>query len=193
MIKPLGVIGVFAGGLCTLDRSTRDALEAQSISMSSAIVASEYVFERAPFASAHASTIVQGREGLVAAWYGGTREGASDVGVWLSRRNREGWTSPAEVANGREPGGRQYPCWNPVLFEMPDGVMTLFYKIGPSPSSWWGMVRTSRDGGRTWSDARRLPDGILGPIKNKPVRLADGSESFQHGIVKFGECLADSF
>ncbi len=37
------------------------------------------------------------------------------------------------------------------------------------------MVRTSRDDGRTWSDARRLPDGILGPIKNKPIQLADGS------------------
>ena len=37
------------------------------------------------------------------------------------------------------------------------------------------MVRTSSDGGRTWSEARRLPDGILGPIKNKPVQLADGT------------------
>src|SRR4030095_7929635 len=71
--------------------------------------------------------------------------------------------------------GKRYPCWNPVLFEMPEGVLTLFYKVGPSPSTWWGVVRTSRDSGRTWSEARRLPDGILGPIKNKPVRLADGS------------------
>jgi predicted neuraminidase len=62
-----------------------------------------------------------------------------------------------------------------VLFEIPDGMLTLFYKVGPSPSNWWGVVKTSRDGGRTWSNARRLPDGILGPIKNKPVRLADGS------------------
>ena len=37
------------------------------------------------------------------------------------------------------------------------------------------MLRTSSDGGRTWSAARRLPDGILGPIKNKPVQLADGT------------------
>jgi hypothetical protein len=37
------------------------------------------------------------------------------------------------------------------------------------------MVRTSRDDGRTWSEARRLPDGVLGPVKNKPVLLDDGT------------------
>jgi len=33
----------------------------------------------------------------------------------------------------------------------------------------------STDGGASWSTPRRLPDGILGPIKNKPVALKDGS------------------
>ena len=42
------------------------------------------------------------------------------------------------------------------------------------PSRWWGMLRTSDDDGKTWSGPRRLPDGILGPIKNKPVQLAGG-------------------
>ena len=51
----------------------------------------------------------------------------------------------------------------------------LFYKVGPSFTNWWGMLRTSDDGGETWSAARRLPEGILGPIKNKPVQLADGT------------------
>ena len=37
------------------------------------------------------------------------------------------------------------------------------------------MLRTSDDNGKIWSEARRLPDKILGPIKNKPVQLADGS------------------
>ena len=69
----------------------------------------------------------------------------------------------------------RHPCWNPVLFDVPGAGLMLFYKVGPSPQTWWGMVRTSRDSGRTWSEARRLPDGILGPIKNKPVRLADGT------------------
>jgi predicted neuraminidase len=61
-----------------------------------------------------------------------------------------------------------------VLFQMPDASLALFYKVGPSPQEWWGMVRSSRDSGRTWGDGTRLPDGVLGPIKNKPVSLSDG-------------------
>jgi predicted neuraminidase len=140
-----------------------------------AIVTSEFVFETAPFASAHASTIVETRDGLVAAWFGGSREGADDVGIWVSRHAGKTWTPPVEVATGVQSGGTRYPCWNPVLFALPDGALSLFYKVGPSPSRWWGMVRTSRDDGRTWSDATRLADGILGPIKNKPIRLGDGA------------------
>lgn len=109
------------------------------------------------------------------AWFAGTREGAADVGIWLSRHVKGGWTPPMEVATGDQPNGVRHPCWNPVLFEGSDKTLMLFYKVGPSPQSWWGMVRTSRDSGRTWSDARRLPDGVLGPIKNKPVQLADGT------------------
>ena len=135
----------------------------------------EFVFEVAPFASAHASTIADAGDGLVAAWFGGTREGASDVGIWVARRVNGKWTPPTEVATGVQPDGTRHPTWNPVLFEVQKGVLSLFYKVGPSPREWWGMVRTSRDSGRTWSDARRLPHGILGPVKNKPVRLRDGT------------------
>src|SRR4030095_1415675 len=66
-------------------------------------------------------------------------------------------------------------CWNPVLYQPRGGPLVLFYKVGPSPREWWGMTKTSSDGGRTWSGAHRLPDGILGPIKNKPIRLRDGT------------------
>jgi len=137
------------------------------------ILKSEFLFETAPFASVHASTIVETRNGLAAAWFGGSREGAADVGIWLTRSVDGQWDPPGEVATGIQVDGTRYPCWNPVLFELPDHTVALFYKVGPSPQRWWGVVRTSNDGGRTWSDARRLPDGILGPIKNKPVLLAD--------------------
>ncbi|MDX1946592.1 MAG: sialidase family protein [Pirellulaceae bacterium] len=137
------------------------------------IVRGEFLYETAPFPQCHASTIAETPRGLVAAWFGGTREGAADVGIWVSRRENDQWTPPTEVATGLQVDGSRHPCWNPVLFQMPRGALLLFYKVGPKPSSWWGMQTTSADGGRTWSEPRRLPDDIAGPIKNKPILLAD--------------------
>jgi predicted neuraminidase len=138
-------------------------------------VLEEFVFSQAPLPSAHASTIVETPSGLVAAWFGGTREKHPDVGIWMSRQNAGRWTAPVEVANGTQPDGRRYPCWNPVLFRTSGGQLWLFYKVGPSPSHWWGLVSQSDDDGRTWNTPRRLPDGILGPIRAKPVQLPDGT------------------
>ena len=139
-----------------------------------AIVKAEFIFERAPFPSAHASTIVETREGLVAAWFGGTQERDPDVGIWVSRYDGTRWSAPAEVANGVQPDGTRHPTWNPVLFQPSNGPLLLFYKVGPSPSAWWGLVRVSADNGRTWSAAITLPEGILGPIRAKPVELRPG-------------------
>ena len=108
-------------------------------------------------------------KGLVAAWFGGKDEGEPDVGIWCSLHDGHGWSAPVEVANGVESPETRYPCWNPVLFQAPDGPLLLFYKVGPNPEKWWGMMITSADGGKTWSAPRRLPDGILGPIKDKPI------------------------
>ena len=130
---------------------------------------------RLHFLSCHASTIAETKRGLIAAWFGGSREGASDVGIWLSRQTDNKWSAPEEIATGDDGSGNRLPCWNPVLFQFRHGPLLLFYKVGPSPSKWWGMVKESADGGVSWSAARRLPDGILGPIKNKPIQLADGT------------------
>jgi predicted neuraminidase len=139
-----------------------------------AILKSEFIYETAPFPQCHASTIVEGKAGLVAAWFGGKKEKSPDVGIWVARLVDGKWTEPVEVASGVQGDGSRHPCWNPVLFQPKSGPLMLFYKVGPSPDEWWGMVRTSTDGGATWSEGTRLPDGILGPIKNKPVQLSDG-------------------
>ncbi|MEZ6055891.1 MAG: sialidase family protein [Planctomycetaceae bacterium] len=146
----------------------------------SPVVLSEFIYETAPFPQCHASTIAETKQGLVAAWFGGEHEKHPHVGIWVSRQIEGQWTKPLEVASGvqytRVDGTtHRHPCWNPVLFQPHAGPLLLFYKVGPSPSTWWGMLTKSNDGGATWETPRRLPEGIDGPVKNKPVQLPDGS------------------
>jgi predicted neuraminidase len=169
----------------------------QKLATQPGVVASEFIYETAPFPQCHASTIALASDGLVAAWFGGTREKHPDVGIWLSRHDGKSWSVPVEVANGVQDDRTRHPCWNPVLFQMPGGPLLLFYKVGPSPSTWWGMLISSSDGGRTWSKQQKLPDDIAGPIKNKPVLLADGrllcgSSTEDHGWRVHMEWTPDS-
>jgi alpha-L-rhamnosidase len=173
------------------------------------IVTDEFIFEDAPFPESHAATIAETPAGLVAAWFGGTKERNPDVGIWISRqvndvnniesiesnstvnntKNAEfndtvnnsksiqlksTWTTPVEIANGILSDSVRYACWNPVLYQIPGGDLLLFYKVGPKVSGWTGWLKTSSDNGLTWSKAKALPEGFLGPIKNKPVLLDNG-------------------
>jgi predicted neuraminidase len=144
-------------------------------------VSGEFIYPlgEGPTLQCHASTIAETDGGLIAAWFGGRYEGSPDVGIWLSRHTDSSWTRPVEVANGVQSDTLRYPCWNPVLFQPVSGPLMLFYKVGPDPRGWWGMLKTSRDGGRTWSAASKLGMGplghLIGPVKNKPVQLEDGS------------------
>ncbi len=139
------------------------------------LVKTEFIYERAPFPSCHASTIAETPAGLVCAWFGGSAEGKPDVGIWLARHEGRAWSAPVEIANGAQPDAPRLPAWNPVLFQSKDGPLVLFYKVGPSPDRWWGLMMTSADSGRTWSAPHRLPAGFLGPIKNKALIGPDGA------------------
>ncbi|MCP4847118.1 MAG: exo-alpha-sialidase [Verrucomicrobiaceae bacterium] len=139
-----------------------------------------YPLDNRPTPQCHASTLAETPTGVVAAWFGGTREGHRDVGIWISRNIEGKWSKPVLVADGSVGEEQQYPCWNPVLFLPQDGPLMLFYKVGPSPSTWWGVVRTSADNARSWSAPRKLGTNnaighLLGPVKNKPIQLKDES------------------
>ncbi len=138
-------------------------------------IAMHVVNDSAPYPQCHASTLAEVAPGhLVAAWFGGTHERHPDVCIWLAHFREGRWRNAVRVADGVQADGSRMPTWNPVLFQPDGGVLHLFYKVGPNPRQWWGEVKTSADGGETWSEARRLPEGLLGPIKNKPVVLDDG-------------------
>lgn len=119
----------------------------------------------------HASTLVELKGGdVMAAWFAGTKEGAPDVAIYGARLHDGKWSVPVELA--RATG---VACWNPVLFHTKDGRLWLYYKYGTKPSTWAGARKWSDDEGKTWSAEERLPEGILGPIKDKPLVLVDGT------------------
>lgn len=148
----------------------------------------EHLFDDVrPFASCHASSLVRLADGrFLMTWFAGTRESADDVGIWLAER-QESWSAPRLVAKVRD-----LPHWNPVLFVADDGVVHLWFKVsipgrkrreGHSVADGWETwTCVSRDAGVTWSEpvpmvaagADRWDLG-RGPVKNKPIRLADGT------------------
>ena len=138
------------------------------------IIEHQHIFEEeSQFAQCHASTICPLPDGqIAAAWFGGTHEKAPDVAVWFSRRVNGVWSRPVIAADAEH-----VPCWNPVLFLDGDRLL-LFYKVGNEIPSWQTFVKESLDFGESWSKERELVPGDFGgrgPVKNKPIRLADGA------------------
>jgi predicted neuraminidase len=135
----------------------------------------EYIFtNERPFESCHASTVAALPNGdVIAAWFGGTREGDIDVDIWCSRRRDGSWSAPFKIA-----GQEGIPHWNPVLFYGDNNVLYLYYKVGHTIPEWYTMVMQSDDLGETWSAAKPLVKGDTGgrgPVRNKPIMLKDGS------------------
>lgn len=130
-----------------------------------------FIFEKAAFASCHASSIVESEPGkFIAAWFGGTREGARDVKIWSSRYDGSKWSAPEIL--GEELG---QPCWNPVLFRSKSKTLMLWYKAGPNPMSWTAYTRRSTDNGGAWSKPAQITAGLLGPVRAKPIQKDDGT------------------
>ncbi len=138
------------------------------------VISHQHIFEpKRYFRQCHASSVALLPDGCTgAAWFGGTQEKADDVAIWFSKRRKGEWTEPEKIADAPE-----IPCWNPVLFC--DGNRTLlFYKVGKEISRWQTMIKESFDGGKSWCAERELVPGDFGgrgPVKNKCIRLMDGS------------------
>ena len=133
------------------------------------ILSQENIAVNPAFASCHASTIVDlpGNR-LLAAWFAGPHESHKEVLIYTALHENGKWSEPKAVADGIQNDTLRYPTWNPVLFQIPGGDLLLFFKIGLKVSDWSGWLVRSKDGGKTWSKREPLPEGFLGPIKNKP-------------------------
>lgn len=164
----------------------------------------EFIFGDArPFAQCHASTLIESRRGRAfVAWFGGSREGESDVGIWASSRAAErhgasirapgdNWTAPQRIAKVSDA-----PHWNPVLYALTDSgtepgpesghELVLQFKVGTSIRSWVTWITRSSDGGDTWHSPQPLDladldtpsaqssRGGRGAVRNKPIQLVSG-------------------
>lgn len=138
------------------------------------VVDSGFINNNSSYKSSHASTVVDCGDYLLSAWFGGTFERHPDVCIYTSIMKNGSWEAESLVADGIESELIRNPCWNPVLYKRNNGDIILYYKVGPSPSKWYGAYKISTDNGVTWSTEHRIPDNLLGPIKNKPIQLPDG-------------------
>ena len=69
-------------------------LSAQKGKWKNGILVDEFIYTEAPFPEAHAATIAETPGGLIAAWFGGTKEGNKDVCIWTSKLVNSKWTAP---------------------------------------------------------------------------------------------------
>ena len=133
----------------------------------------EFLFaEGAYFPSCHASTVLPLDDGIVlAAYFAGERESADDVGICLSRRADGVWEAPVRIAKVSDSAH-----WNPVLMPIPGGVRIIF-KVGRRIPQWRSWTSVSMDAGLNWTDPEPCPgfDAASGPVRSKPLYLADGS------------------
>lgn len=149
------------------------------------------IMNEKPTPSCHASTVLPLEDGRVlTAWFGGSGEGRTDVGIWIAEKDENGFHQPRVAAQSL------LPHWNPVLYRFEDGRIVLFYKVGMKIPHWKTMYIESFDGGKTFSEPRELVSGDAsggrGPVRNKPIRLKSGRilapASTEQGVWR---CFAD--
>jgi predicted neuraminidase len=178
--KATGVAMLISSAYCSFGQDFK--IPELAINGKQGVVSSELVYgmDQKPTAQCHASTIIETSEGLMCAFFAGTNERNRDVGIRVAHFKNGQWSWPVEVANGFLTDSVKHPAWNPVLFQPKGGPIYLFYKVGPDVDNWWGVYTTSPDEGRTWTKPvtmgkHKLVGDLLGPVKNKPVQVADGT------------------
>lgn len=213
------------------ERQYADSLNADRKS----IVCDQFVYDMltAKHPSCHSASIAELTNGdLLCTFFLGAREGAPDVCIYTSRKKKgsDVWEDLQLVANGDLREGAQTwgteidstltepivdnvnrkACYNPVLFQIPDGDLLLFYKIGKNVRDWTGYIMRSSDGGYTWSDPRQelqpmlnppagtllaevqCSDSLLGAIKNQPIWLPKGFRCANGTVLQKGRILSPS-
>jgi predicted neuraminidase len=156
-------------------------------------------------ASVHSATAVELSDGRIRAfWYGGTREGATDVEIYTSvlDAGRGSWSREVSVASRaetqRDVARYVKKLGNPVVSRDRDGELWLYF-VSVSIGGWSGSainVRTSDDEGESWGPVRRLVTSpflnISTLVRGPAVHYTDGTQAipvYHELLGKYGEYL----
>ncbi len=148
-------------------------LYSQQKNLHPSVITDEFIYETASFPSVHSATIEETPAGLITAFFGGEYEGHPEVSIYVSRQLQSGWTAPVKVVDGIVNDTLRKACYNPVFYQVPGRELILFYKIGKNVQDWSGHLIRSYDHGITWTKPEDLPEGFLGPIKNRPLLVGE--------------------
>jgi predicted neuraminidase len=147
---------------------------------SAQIFTSSNVSAEATMPVQHGSSVIELDDGsLLVSWYAGRTAAARDTRILL-RRSTTGGASWEPTQTVVVPGECAAESWfsnktlgNTTLFQDTEKVVWLFY-AAVEFGGWSGAhieYKTSRDRGRTWSEAHRLT-GKLGDLpRSKPIEL----------------------
>jgi predicted neuraminidase len=157
----------------------------------------------APTKAVHSSTLidVDGGDRLMF-WFGGSREGATDVAIWQSRWHRGVWSEPRAIMNPARAGADEWryikKVGNPLAVKLANGDIQLFF-VSVSLGGWAGSslnVTRSSDQGKTWSTAHKVGTSpflnISTLARTHATPLADGGfylPVYHEFIRKFPELL----
>ncbi len=158
----------------------------------------EFISPDTESGTVHVGSICELSRGrLAAAWYGGTREGAWDVAIFLSVKGPgdASWSRPQAVVDrasaSRELSRYVKKVGNPLLFSGSGERLWLVY-VTVAVGGWSGSslnVKWSDDSGTTWSESKRL---TLSPffniselVRNRPLCMSSGG----FAVPIYHECL----
>jgi len=152
----------------------------------------------------HAGTLVEQPDGrLVAAWYAGSGEGASDVAIQLSTREVSGaWSDPRAVFRRESVASslrrHVHSLGNPLLLADDSGRLGLLF-VSIAAGKWSGSsinLAWSTDGGETWTPPEKLTLNPLANLsalpRNPPVPLRGGGWAvpvYEEFLGRFPELL----
>jgi len=153
----------------------------------------------------HSASLVEGPDGdLQAAWFGGSREGAGDVRIYMSRltQGSRQWSKESVMLNRKQAGAELHryikKLGNPVLGRGTDNRLWMFY-VTVSAGGWSGSsinYKVSTDNGTTWSRSRRLVTSpffnVSTLVRGVPLAREDGTLTipvYHELLGKFSELL----